>query len=139
MTKILSFVDGSIYSKSVCDYSAWAAARLKADVDIYHILGRREGATEKANLSGNIGLGARTALLEELAELDGQRAKSRKKRGRAIFKDAEHIISEGHAQDVQGYLRHGDVVKRRKNLSLTRLLIVGKRGEAADFADSILL
>lgn len=135
MAKILSFVDGSVYAKSVCGYSAWAASRLEADVDIYHVLGRREGATEQANLSGNIGLGARTALLEELAELDGQRAKLAQKRGRAILEDAEAIASEGHDQDVQVFLRNGDVVETAKKFEPDAdLLIIGKRGEAADFA-----
>lgn len=135
MAKILSFVDGSIYAKSVCGYSAWAASRLDATVDIYHVLGRRDVSTDPSNLSGNIGLGARTALLEELAELDAQRAKLAQKRGRAILEDAASIASNGHSQEVQTYLRNGDVVETAKKFEPEAdLLIIGKRGEAADFA-----
>lgn len=46
----------------------------------------------KQDLSGNIGLGARTALLEELAELDAAKAKLAQKRGRAILDDAKTRI-----------------------------------------------
>lgn len=135
MAKILSFVDGSVYAKSVCNYSAWAAARLGADVDIYHVLGRRDITTDQSNLSGNIGLGARTALLEELAALDGQRAKLAQKRGRAILEDATGLASEGHDNTVDNYLRNGDVVETAKKFEPDAdMLIIGKRGEAADFA-----
>ena len=48
--------------------------RTGAPVELIHVLGRRE-APEKPDLSGAIRLGARTALMEELAELDAQRAK----------------------------------------------------------------
>ncbi|MFN3846616.1 MAG: universal stress protein, partial [Paracoccaceae bacterium] len=72
--KIIALVDGSIYSASVCDHAAWVSARTGAAVELLHVLGRREGA-DKQDLSGAIRLGARTALMEELAELDAQRSK----------------------------------------------------------------
>ena len=64
--KILALVDGSAYSESVCHHTAWIAGRLNADVDVMHVLGPREGGAPR-DLSGAIGLGARSALLEELA------------------------------------------------------------------------
>ena len=67
--KILALVDGSIYAESVCHYAAWAAQRLGAPVEAMHVLGRRE-APEKADLSGALRLGARTAILAELAQRD---------------------------------------------------------------------
>ncbi|MDZ4135488.1 MAG: universal stress protein, partial [Paracoccaceae bacterium] len=81
--KIIAFVDGSIYSASVCDHAAWISQRTGAPVELLHVLGRREGA-EKTDLSGSIRLGARTALLEELAALDEARSKLVAHRGRAI-------------------------------------------------------
>ena len=41
MMKLIAFVDGSNYSKSVCDHTAWIAGRIDATVDLIHILGRR--------------------------------------------------------------------------------------------------
>jgi len=34
MTKLLVLIDGSTYSKSVCDHAAWVAGRTKASVDL---------------------------------------------------------------------------------------------------------
>jgi hypothetical protein len=48
--------------------------RTGAPVELIHILGRRD-APETTDLSGSIRLGARSKLLEDLAELDAQRAK----------------------------------------------------------------
>ena len=89
--KIIALVDGSIYSASVCHHAAWISQRTGAPVELIHVLGRRE-APEKQDLSGAIALGARTALLEELAELDAQRAKLVGQRGRSILEDARAIL-----------------------------------------------
>ncbi|MFN3664102.1 universal stress protein, partial [Yoonia sp.] len=64
--KIVAFVDGSVYSESVCHHAAWIAQRTESPVELIHVLGRREGPAT-ADRSGAIRLGARTALLEELA------------------------------------------------------------------------
>ena len=75
MIKLIAFIDRSIYAKSVCDHAAWIAGTVNGSVDLIHVLGRRNESEAPVDLSGSIGLGARTALLEELAELDGQVAK----------------------------------------------------------------
>jgi nucleotide-binding universal stress UspA family protein len=94
--KIIALVDGSIYSESVCAHAAWIATRTGAPVELIHILGRRD-APETTDLSGSIRLGARSKLLEELAELDAQRAKLVGHRGRAILDDARAIVEEAGA------------------------------------------
>ncbi len=134
MGKVIALVDGSIYSQSVCDHAAWVAKGKGWTVEIVHVIGRRDESVDPRNLSGNIGLGARTALLHELAELDAQRAKLAKKRGQAILEDAVARVS---AQGVEAHakLRMGDLVETLRELEATAdLVIVGKRGEAADFA-----
>lgn len=134
MSKIIALVDGSAYSESVCDHAAWVAKRKGSQVEILHILGRREAGGEK-NFSGSLGIGARTALLEELAELDIQKSKLAQKRGRAILEDAEARIRAAGVSDVTSRLRHGDLIEE---LLLSEkgadLVVIGKRGEAADFA-----
>lgn len=134
MGKIIALVDGSIYSQSVCDHAAWVAKGKGWPVEVIHILGRRDESADPRNLSGNIGLGARTALLNELADLDAQRAKLARKRGQAIIEDAvDRISAEG--VEVTGRLRIGDLVDTLREAETDAdLVIVGKRGEAADFA-----
>ncbi len=134
MGKIIAFVDGSSYSESVCDHAAWVAKGKGWPVEVIHVLGRRDESADPRNLSGNIGLGARTQLLNELAELDAQRAKLARKRGQAIIEDAaERISAEG--VEVTSRLRLGDLVDTLREAEADAdLVIIGKRGEAADFA-----
>lgn len=133
--KITAFVDGSIYSQSVCEHAAWAAARIGATVELLHVLGRRETASAPSNLSGAIALGARSSLLEELSELDEQRAKLAQKRGRAILDDAAGMVHLAGVDAVTTKLRRGDVVETVAEIEAdTDMFVIGKRGEAADFA-----
>lgn len=133
-TKIISLIDGSMYSKSVCEHTAWAASKLGADVELMHVLGRRE-ASASGDLSGAIALGARTALLDKLADLDAERGKLLQEKGRAIIEDARKIFAEAGIAKVEARMWTGDLVElltgREANANL---VVVGKRGEAADFA-----
>ncbi len=133
MSKIIALVDGSIYSESVCDFAAWVATRKGSRVEVLHILRRPEG--KQKNLSGNIGLGARSKLMDELAELDAQTAKLAQKRGRAILEDAEARLRADGVTEVSTILRQGDLLEEliiaEKDADL---VVIGKRGESADFA-----
>lgn len=134
MTKLIALIDGSIYSESVCDHAAWLATRMTASVEVLHVLGRR-AASGAQNLSGNIGLGARTALLEELAESDAQIAKLAHKRGRAILDDASARLTEAGVATVSTALRNADIVETVQEYEKDAdIVVIGKRGEAADFA-----
>lgn len=134
MTKLIAMVDGSVYSESICDHTAWIAKRAGAEVDLVHVIGRRDASSDSTNLSGSIGLGARTALLAELADLDAQKAKFAQKRGRAILVDAEDRVSGAGIQHVKTKLRNGEIVETVQELETgADLIIMGKRGEAADF------
>lgn len=132
--KILALVDGSAYSESVCHHTAWIAGRLNADVDVMHVLGPREGGAPR-DLSGAIGLGARSALLEELARADEQRARLAQAHGRAILEDAEAILRAQNVGTVKVHLRKGDILEAvRQAEPDLRAIVIGKRGEGADFA-----
>lgn len=132
--KIVALVDGSIYSASVCDHAAWIASRTGAPVELIHVLGRRE-ASDTHDHSGAIALGARTALMEQLAELDAQRAKLISHRGRAILDDAQALLEKAGVTEVTTRLRQGDIVEALTAVEAdARVILIGKRGEAADFA-----
>jgi nucleotide-binding universal stress UspA family protein len=135
MTNILlALVDGSTYAKSVCDHAVWAAGRMNAGVDLLHVLDRNAGAG-KSDLSGSIALGARTALLEELSSLDEQRAKLLQLKGRAILDDARAIIEASGQKVVGAHLRQGEIVETViEQEGPASMIMIGKRGEEADFA-----
>jgi len=133
--KILGLIDGSTYAESVCDHIAWIAGKIDITVQILHVIGRRDLSTEPVNLSGNIGLGARTALLEELANLDAQKAKMAQKRGRLLLEDAKARLHAAGVQNVETKLRNGDLVETVLEFEAdTDIIVIGKRGEGADFA-----
>lgn len=132
MTNLMALIDGSSYSQSVCDHAAWFAKKSAGAVEVIHVLGRSE-ASQPENLSGSIGLGARTALLEELVELDAQRAQLSQKRGRALLEDATAIFTASGVDKVTTKLRHGDIVEAIEDLEADAdFIVIGKRGASAD-------
>ena len=131
--KIIALVDGSAYSESVCHHVAWIAGRTGAPVELFHVLGRRDGGS--GDLSGNLRLGARTKIMTELAELDAQRAKLAQAQGRAILEDAKAIVAADGVTEVALRLRNGDIVETvTEQEAGAQMIVIGKRGEAADFA-----
>lgn len=134
MDKILTLLDGSSYAESVCHHTAWIARKLNASVEAMHVLGRREGA-ESSDLSGALRLGARSALLEELATLDEQRARLALAKGHAILEDAKVLLEKDGASVVNLRLRRGDLLEAVREVeSEIRAITMGKRGEGANFA-----
>jgi len=133
MSKILAFIDGSVYAESVCRLSAWAASRLAMHVEVAHVLGRRMSSA--FDLSGSLELNQRTALLDEYARLDEQHAKLAQAKGRALLDTAKALIAAGGIERVETKLRNGDLLEALADLEMdAQVVVLGKRGEAADFA-----
>lgn len=132
--KIIALVDGSVYAASVCEHAGWLAARSGMPVELLHVLGRRSPAPSQ-DLSGTIRLGARSALLDELASLDEQRARLANAQGRALLEDARNLTLGAGAARVETRLEQGDLIAHATGkASSPALIVIGKRGEAADFA-----
>lgn len=133
MIKLIAFVDGSNYSRSVCDHAGWIAGKIGASVELIHILGRRSESEAPVDLSGSIGLGARTALLEELSELDGKMARLKHKRGRAILDDAKEIVLNAGVNQVSTMLRNDEIVETVQTFDNdASLIVIGKRGKETE-------
>lgn len=129
---ILAFIDGSVYAESVCRLAAWAAGRMALPVEVAHVLGRRMSGS--FDLSGSLEVDQRTALLDEYARLDEQHAKLAKAKGRALLETAKGII-EAEGVRAETRLRHGDLLQALADFEKdARMVVIGKRGEAADFA-----
>jgi nucleotide-binding universal stress UspA family protein len=135
MTKILACTDGSIYAPSIYGHAAWAAARLGAAVEVLHMLDRHPGAVTATDLSGTIGFDASQGLLQKMVELDEAQGRLAQQRSRAILEDAERVLRAAGVAEVLLTLRHGALVETLPEFEATAdLVVVGKRGEAADFA-----
>ncbi len=132
--KIIALVDGSGYSASVCAHAGWIAGRTGAPIEVIHVLPPREAA-DTHDHSGAIRLGARTALLNELAELDAQRARLVTQHGRAILDDARALLEQAGVTAVTTRLRHGDIVEAVAEVEANaRVILIGKRGADAGSA-----
>jgi nucleotide-binding universal stress UspA family protein len=137
MSTILACTDGSLYSPSVYRHAAWAASRHGAALHILHVIERHEHRSG-ADLSGSIGFDANAELLAELAKLDESHARVARLRGQAILDDAMKqlgIANVGGTWEVKATQRHGSLVETLDEFEKDAALVVlGKRGEHADFS-----
>jgi nucleotide-binding universal stress UspA family protein len=132
---ILACTDGSTYAASVYDHAAWASRQLDgASVHVLHLLDPQLEKVHKKNYSGSMGLGARTALLHELVELEARQAKLAQKNGEAILEDARDHLREAGVADVLADQWHGKLSEEISSYERDAdLVVIGKRGEDADF------
>ena len=78
---------------------------------------------------------AKNKLLSELSELDQKRARLAQKKGRLVLDLARERLMKGGLKKVETHLRNGDFVSTVTDYQDdSDLIIIGKRGEAADFA-----
>jgi nucleotide-binding universal stress UspA family protein len=131
--KLVTLIDGSVYAESVCDHASWIAEASGAGIELLHVIGRRQAVRQ--DVSGTIALGARSSMLEELTRVEGDMARIAQQHGRALLDGAaERITARGLARP-ETRLRIGDLIdETNEALTNATMLVIGKRGEAADFA-----
>jgi len=132
---ILACVDGSIYTDSVCALAGWASQRLDAPVQLLHVQPPGSDYAAPQDLSGAIGLGAKSALLEKLTQVDEARGKLDQQKGKVILAHAKDELQALTKSRVELLHRRGSLVEAIAELEAsTQLIVLGKRGEHADFA-----
>jgi nucleotide-binding universal stress UspA family protein len=132
MPTILACTNGSLYAPSIYAHASWAAARLGAAIHVLHVIERDEIPASR-DLSGSIGFSANAELLAELAALDEAHARVARLRGKAILEDAARQLGGNPA--ITTSQRHGALVDTVAEFEKdAALIVVGKRGEHADFA-----
>ena len=139
MAKLLVCIDGSAYADNICSNAAWAAKRMKADIDLLHVLRRSSDYQGPADHTGSIGIGARSNLLEELTKVDEERGRLDQEKGRIILEHGEKALKESGAKKINLIHRRGSLVKTIQELEEEAdLIFVGKRGEHADVESAFL-
>lgn len=132
-TVILTCVDGSTYTDSVCAHAAWASQRAGAPVQVLHV--QAPHTTPPVDYTGAIGVGAQTTLLEQLARVDEQRGKLDQQKGKLILEHARAQLAAAGTAMLPALHRWGSLVETLTELeSAAQLIVLGKRGEHADFA-----
>lgn len=132
MSKIIACIDGSPAALAVCAAAAWAQQQLDAPLQLLHVLEKSDYPAER-DMSGNIGLGTREHLLEQLAELDSQRSRLMLEQGRFMLQEARQRIEAAGvaAERIECLQRHDYLVDTlQENEADIRLLVMGRQGEA---------
>jgi nucleotide-binding universal stress UspA family protein len=135
MIRVLACIDASVYATSVVEYAAWAAKRLEACVEVLHVIQRKDAVAARRDLSGAVGLGAKSALLDELTRIDEAEGKLAQEKGRALLASAKAHLEELGRAEIMCTHRHGGIVEAIVEREAdAELVVIGKRGASADFA-----
>ncbi|HHP7232302.1 MAG TPA: universal stress protein [Xenococcaceae cyanobacterium] len=134
--KILLCTDGSLYSQVSYEYAAWLAMRMEVTIEVLYVTDRRkEKAVKSPDFSGSIGIDSYQQLLGKLVELERDRAKINHQRAKYILDQAQSFLVNREIEAVKVTHETGFLVDLfHKFEPHADLIILGKRGETADFA-----
>ncbi len=141
MKKILLCSDGSAFAANTYRYGAWFATRLKAEeVDVLCVTDTRgQQAVSTTNLSGSIGIDAKENLLDRLVELEHEKAKINHQRTKLVLKEAAQTLKAEGVERINLLHETGFLVDcLAKFEDSCDLIVIGKRGETAEFASGHL-
>ncbi len=135
--KILACIDASSYATSVCDLAAWASLKLVLPIELLHVVQRKEAVGERHDLSGVIGLGVKSRLLEELTRLEETDARLQVERGRVLLAAGEERLKAAGSPGVTPLHRHGGIVETiLEREAGAHAVVIGKRGASQEFAQN---
>lgn len=130
MEKILVCTDGSHYGSVCCEYGGWIASRLKSPVEVLYVTDLRQFEVPLiADLSGSLGIQPYQAILGQLQELEGKKAK-------VILEAAEAAVKKRFPDAaITRTHKTGLLVDSLSDLEKdASFVLLGKRGERSGFA-----
>ena len=138
--KILLCTDGSSYAQVSYEYAAWLAMRMDVEIEILYVTDRRkEQAVRTPDFSGSIGIDSYQQLLDKLVDVESDRAKINHKRAKYILQQAESFLSSREVAKIKLTHETGFLVDLFHQFeSNVDLILLGKRGETANFASEHL-
>ncbi|MEM7715683.1 MAG: universal stress protein, partial [Cyanobacteria bacterium P01_A01_bin.68] len=136
MENILLCTDGSSFAENIYKYGAWFATQFNASIKVLSVTDiRSQQVANTGNLSGSIGLGASEALLNELVNLEHERAKINNQRARLVLDNAAQALKAEGIEEFKLIHKTGFLVDSLHQFEENSdLIVLGKRGEAANFA-----
>lgn len=132
--KLLVCTDGSDYSQVCCRYAAWISERTGASIDLLYLTDLRQFEVPLvADLSGSLGIQPYQDVLTHLQDMEKRKAVVIEKNAREIFD------KEGMKNPIQFYHHTGLLVDCLEDFEKdVDLVLLGKRGENADYATAHL-
>ncbi|MBD3830194.1 MAG: universal stress protein [Arcobacter sp.] len=129
MNKVLVCLDGSNLSKAVCDYGIDIAKKLNLPLVLLNVI-EHSHISKKVNLSGNIGLGSKDDLLDELANEEMNESKQLIAKGKAVLKEMEEYVKSQNLTNYTTLQKHGTLYETLDELSSDlRIAVIGLKGE----------
>ncbi len=130
MQKFLVCTDGSQYARVCCEYAAWLASRVNAEVDVVYVTDlRRFEMPFITDLSGSLGIQPYQGMIGQLKEMEEQKAETIRADTLKIF---ERDYPDGK---VAFHHRTGLLVDLLEEMEAgADLVLMGKRGESAEAA-----
>lgn len=130
MKRILVCSDGSNYSRVCCQYATWLAGRTEATFEVLYVTDLRQFEVPLvADIGGSLGIQPYQAVLGQLEELEKKKAEVILQSARAVFTEA------GLEERVRTTHKTGLLVDCLTDYDAsTDLIMLGKRGENANFA-----
>ncbi|MEM9092365.1 MAG: universal stress protein [Cyanobacteria bacterium P01_F01_bin.53] len=140
MKTILLCSDGSAFADGIYQYGAWFARKFQAQAKVLFVNDiRGQKVVSTGNFSGSIGLGASDQLLNDLVNLEHERAKLNNQRSRLILRNAGEVLKSEGLDDVELLNPTGFLVDCFHDYEAEAdMVVLGKRGEAAEFASGHL-
>tara|TARA_R110001583_G_scaffold39134_9_gene125714 strand:- start:2736 stop:3587 length:852 start_codon:yes stop_codon:yes gene_type:complete len=129
MNKIIACINRSAYADDVCNAGIWAANKLKEPILFLHAI-EKKNVSVTDDLSGAIGLGARSSLLNEMVLLDKQQNKLALQVGKEMLNDAYDLANKKGCEIIEMKQRHSGIVEAICDLeSDARIVVIGHSGE----------
>ncbi|UJF19741.1 universal stress protein [Vibrio sp. SS-MA-C1-2] len=128
MNKIITCIDGSITTNATYNAATWTAEQLQKPIVFLHALEKQQqhGADD---FTGAIGLGARSALLTEMASLDAKKSKLQRQHSKEMLTALQSKAIEQGLTETEIKQCHDDLIDALVDLEPeTRLVIAGRAG-----------
>lgn len=130
MKRILVCTDGSSYSLESCRCACWLASQNKLSIDVLYVTDARQfEVATVVDLSGSLGVQPYEGMLAQLHAVERKKSEFVWEQARQIFEKA------GLVECVRYHHETGMLVDRISDYDFqTDLILLGKRGEHANFA-----
>ena len=122
---VTACVDGSLSTRSVCEYAAWAARTLQSQLALLHVI-EKDSTPVVSDLTGTLGIDSQQLLTDELVEIEGQRNRLLMAQGKAILESCAELLQKQGSPDVLLMQKHGTPDEVLAELSDLRLMVLGR-------------